>query len=227
MRKILLTFCVSLINLSAMAQVPNFGRPAGDQHLYGYNALKFRANTNTWENYTTLQYGITDYIAIGGDLYTDGNNSYMGYTVRTGVKTCNWFSIGAQFTPSFNLGDKHKFAYMTYALYMNGNITKAGKLFWVTNTWLEQNKTVLSSAKQWTYIGYSFELPGSANSITPMAGIIHSWKFDQAADLSFGAYFTHKNMSVYAWTNDILTDHPRFCVALEFKFGNKVNKSVQ
>lgn len=224
MKKIIFAMLFCVMAMAAKAQVPNFGKPAGDQNLYGYSALKYRANTNTWENYTTLQYGITDYLAIGGDLYTDGNSSYMGYTVRTGVKTCDWFSIGAQFTPSFDLGDKHKFAYMTYALYMNGNTTKDGKLFWVTDTWLEQNKTSLTSAKQWTYLGYTFDLPGKANSITPMAGVIHSWKFDQPADLSFGAYFTHNNMSVYAWTNDILTDHPRFCVALEFKFGNKVNK---
>ena len=207
---------------SAIAQVPNFGKPAGEQNLYGYSAIKYRANTNAWENYSTLQYGITDYLAIGGDAYSDGIHSYLGYTIRTGFKKSDWFSIGAQITPSFNIADNHKFEYVTYALYMNGSISKDSKLFWVTDTWLEQNRSTISSLKQWSYIGYSFDLPGRNNSITPMVGIIHSWMFDQQLDIPFGVFFTHNNISLYAWANDILTNDPRFCFAFDFKFTNAV-----
>ena len=133
-----------------------------------------------------------------------------------------YFSIGAQFTPSLDMNANHKFAYMTEALYMNGNITKDGRLFWVTDTWLEQADHKMSSAKQWTYLGYTCPLGKSGNnSITPMAGIIHDWKFESDVDLSFGAYYTYKNVNLYAWTNDILTDHPRIILAVEFKLSNK------
>lgn len=168
-----------------------------------------------------MQYGVTDYMNVGAELYYNGSDSYVGYTFRAGKKISPYFSVGAQFTPSFNIGASHKFAYMTEALYMNGNITMDGRLFWVTNTWLEQANHELSSAKQWTYLGYTCPLGNKGNSITPMAGIIHDWKFEADVDLSFGAYYSHKNINVYAWTNDILTDHPRFVLAVEFKFSNK------
>ena len=221
MRKILFSICMAIIAIAVQAQVPNFGSTAGNQNLYGYSSMKYRAKAKTWETYSTLQYGVTDYMNIGADLYANGTDSYIGYTFRTGKKISSYFSIGAQFTPSFNLGENHKFAYMTEALYMNGNITNDGSLFWVTDTWLEQADHKLSSAKQWTYLGYTCPLGNKGNSITPMAGVIHDWKFKSDVDLSFGAYFSHKNINFYVWTNDILTDHPRFILALEFKFSNK------
>lgn len=217
----IILFLLVLFPNSIKAQVPNFGTTAGDQKLYGYSAMKYRAKTKTWENYSTLQYGVTDYMNVGADLYYNGSDSYIGYTFRMGKKFSPYFSAGAQFTPSFNLGKNHKFAYMTEALYMNGNITRDGRMFWVTNTWLEQANHELSSVKQWTYLGYTCPLGNKGNSITPMAGIIHDWKFESDVDLSFGAYYSHKNINVYAWTNDILTDHPRFVLAVEFKFSNK------
>lgn len=144
MKKTLLVICLMIIAIAAKAQVPNFGTTAGDQKLYGYSAMKYRAKTKTWETYSTLQYGVTDYMNVGADLYYNGSDSYIGYTFRTGKKLSPYFSVGAQFTPSFNLGENHKFAYMTEALYMNGNITRDGRMFWVTNTWLEQANHVLS-----------------------------------------------------------------------------------
>lgn len=217
----IILFLLVLFPNSIKAQVPNFGTTAGDQKLYGYSAVKYRAKAKTWETYSTLQYGVTDYMNVGADLYYNGSDSYIGYTFRTGKIFSLYFSVGAQFTPSFNLGKNHKFAYMTEALYMNGNITRDGRMFWVTNTWLEQANHELSSAKQWTYLGYTCPLGIKGNSITPMVGIIHDWKFESDVDLSFGAYYSHKNINVYAWTNDILTDHPRFVLAVEFKFSNK------
>ena len=217
---VLLSVCIAL-SASVFAQVPNFGTTVGDQKLYGYSSMKYRANTDTWETYSTLQHGFSDYFQAGVDLYTGTNSNYIGYVARAGYKFSDYFKLGGQLTPSFDLSDKHKFAYMTYSLYINGNITKDGRLFYVTDTWLEQNNFGLSSAKQWTYLGYTCPLGGNGNSITPMAGVIHDWKFESDVDLSFGFYFSHKNINLYAWTNDILTDHPRFILAVEFSFSNK------
>ena len=222
MAKKILFICVFLLSVVALkAQIPNFGTTVGDNRLYGYSGVKCRANVNVWETYSTLQYGITDYFQTGADLYTSGDVCYVGYIVRAGYKFSNYFKFGAQLTPSFDLGLNHKFSYLTSAIYINGNITSDGKLFYVTDTWLENDKDKLTSAKQWAYLGYTVPLGKSGiNSITPMVGTIHSWKFDQDVDLSMGFYFTHKNINLYAWTNDILTNHPRFILAVEFAFSN-------
>lgn len=222
MKRILLLACLMLLPFVAKAQVPNFGSTAGNENLYGYSAIKYRANVRTWETYTTLQYGVTEYMNIGADLYTSGYDSYLGYTFRIGKKISPYFSIGAQFTPSFAVSENHSFAYMTEGLYMNGNITENGRMFWITDTWLEQAEHKLSSAKQWTYLGYTCPLGECGkNSITPMAGIINDWKFESDIDLSLWLYYSHNNINLYAWANDILTDHPRFVLAVEFKFSNK------
>lgn len=56
--------------ISAFSQVPNFGTTVGDKKLYGYSALKYRTNADTWETYGTLQYGIGNHFQTGVDLYT-------------------------------------------------------------------------------------------------------------------------------------------------------------
>lgn len=220
MKKLMLLALMIVTFISAFSQVPNFGTTVGDKNLYGYSALKYRANADTWETYGTLQYGIGNHFQTGVDLYTGGGHAYIGYIVRGGTKISDYFKIGAQLTPSFDLNAHHKFSYLTSALYINGNITKDGKWFYVTDTWLENDKDKLTSAKQWSYIGHKFDLPGKGNSITPMVGAIHSWKFDQDVDLSMGCYYSHKNINLYAWANDILTKQPRFIVAVEFAFSN-------
>ena len=206
---------------AAKAQVPNFGTTVGDQKLYGYSALKYRANVNAWETYSTLQYGVGKYFQFGADLTTSANANYIGYIASGGYKFSDYFKLGAQLTPSFDLSDNHKFSYLTSAVYMNGNLSKNGAWFYVTDTWLENDKEHLTSAKQWTYVGHTFDLPGNGNSITPIVGAIHSWKFDQDVDLAMGCYYSHKNINLYAWANDILTKQPRFVVAVEFSFSNK------
>lgn len=222
MKKIVLIVALAAVTAIARAQIPNFGTTVGDQKLYGYSSMKYRANVNAWETYSTLQYGISDYVQVGADLYTNGAVSYIGYVVRGGYKFCDYFKLGGQLTPSFDMGDNHRFSYLTSALYVNGNITKDGRLFYVTDTWLENNKNELTSAKQWSYLGYTCPLgKNGSQSFTPMAGIIHSWKFDQDVDLSLGCYYSYKNINLYAWTNDILTKHPRFILAVEFSFSNK------
>lgn len=221
MKKIVFMALMLALSISAFSQVPNFGTTVGDQKLYGYSAMKYRADADTWETYATLQYGIGNHLQTGVDLYTGGGNTYVGYIVRSGTKVNDYFKIGAQLTPSFDLNDRHKFSYLTSALYINGNISKDGKWFYVTNTWFENDKHKLTSAKQWSYVGHTFDLPGNGNSITPMVGAIHSWKFDQDVDLAMGCYYSHKNINLYAWANDILTKQPRFVLAIEFAFSNK------
>lgn len=222
MKKIILTAVLVAITAIAKAQVPNFGTTVGDQKMYGYSSIKYRASANTWEAYSTLQYGVSNYAQVGIDLYTNGHASYIGYVVRGGYGFCDNFKLGGQLTPSFNMGDNHKFSYLTSALYVNGNITKEGRLFYVTDMWLENDKDKLTSASQWSYLGYICPVGKKGNqSLTPMAGVIHSWKFDKDIDLSLGCYYSYKNVNLYAWTNDILTKHPRFILAVEFSFNNK------
>ena len=99
MKKLVVVFFVAFVALVAKAQIPNFGTTAGDQKLYGYSSMKYRAKAKTWETYSTLQYGVTDNMNFGVDLYTSGSSTYLGYIFRTGTKVSPYFSIGAQLTP--------------------------------------------------------------------------------------------------------------------------------
>ena len=218
MKKIIFAMLLGIMATAAMAQVPNFGTTCGHGNVYAYQTLKFRPGQNAMETYSTLQVGASDNFMGGFDYYTGaGGSRYLGLVARCGYKFNQYFKLGAQVTPSFDLNNNFDFGYLTSAIYMNGDITKDGRLFWVTDTWLENDKDKLTSAKQWTYLGYTIPLGGD-HSITPMAGVIHDWKFEQDADLSMGAYYTYKNVNLYAWANDLLKDHPRVVLAVEFKF---------
>ena len=111
------------------AQVPYFAKAPGDKNLYGCTSAKFRPGINNIESYTTFQYGITDYMALGTDVYTGGKDAYWGFMLRGGYKVNKWFGIGGTATPSFDLGDNFKFSYFTGGLFMNGAITKDENLF--------------------------------------------------------------------------------------------------
>lgn len=50
-----------------------------------------------------------------------------------------------------------------------------------------------------------------------MAGLIHSWRFDQSTDLAVGAYYVYKKYSFYLWGN-VFLDNPRFTIAIDFTF---------
>ena len=215
MQRFLFVALMLVLSISAFSQIPNFGTTVGDQKLYGYSSMKYRAKADTWETYSTLQYGIGNHFQTGVDLYTNGAANYIGYIVRGGTKINDYLKIGAQLTPSFNLNDHHKFSYLTSALYINGNITKDGKWFYVTDTWLENNEDELTSAKQWSYIGHTFELPGKGNSITPMVGEIHSWKMDENIDMAVGAYYSVKKYNLYLWTDNLFDSHPRIVAGFD------------
>ena len=63
---------ICFISLKVTAQIPNFGTTVGDQKLYGYSSMKYRAKADTWETYSTLQYGVGNHFQTGVDLYTNG-----------------------------------------------------------------------------------------------------------------------------------------------------------
>lgn len=209
---IILAFCVD-----AKAQVPYFSGTIGDGRLYGYTSVKFRPGINNQETYTTFQYGIGKYAAAGLDLYTANGEAYTGFLVRGGYVVNKWFGIGAQLTPSFQLNDNFKFGYLTAALYMNGNITANGRLFWCSNTWITVNNGASDTYINWEYIGVNIPTT-KGQSITPMIGAIHSWKFDRDVDLAIGAYYTLKNWNFYLWGNDFFKNNPRVVIGVDFAF---------
>jgi len=215
MKRLIVVFVVMVSCLVLYAQVPYFAGTVGNNKLYGYTSLKFRPGINAQETYTTFQYGIGNYTAAGLDLYTSNGSSYIGGLIRVGKKISQWFGIGGQITPSFNLSDNMKFSYLTTALYMNGSISNGGNFFWCSNTWWGVNKGSSYTLTNWEYLGYAFSLK-NGHSITPMIGTIHSWKFDQDVDIAAGFYYSIKNWNIYLWGNDFLKSNPRVVVGVDF-----------
>lgn len=66
-RVYLVAFTLYALEINLQAQVPNFGTTVGDQKLYGYSSMKYRAKADTWETYSTLQYGIGNHFQTGVD----------------------------------------------------------------------------------------------------------------------------------------------------------------
>lgn len=220
MKKILI-FLVALAGYStAYAQVPNFAGTAGKDNIYGYFSFKARPGINNQTTYSTIQYGATDWMALGADYYTGMGERYLGLTARLGkLSFGKSFNVGAQFTPSFDLEDNFKFSYLTSALYINGDISSDGRLFYVADTWYTVNKgDAENTIDQWLYLAYTVPFK-NGHSITPMVGTIYSWKFDRDADLALGAYYSVGKCNLYLWGNDFFKDHPRVVLGLEFKFG--------
>lgn len=217
MKKIIYCFLLLLLCLSIKAQVPYYGATVGKNHLFGYHSLKVRPGENNQRTYTTLQYGINDWFSIGTDLSTGPDEKYSGYYVRVGKKYNKWFSAGIQLTPSFDLDDNHKFSYNTTGLFLNGNITDDGKLFWTSNTWHTAYKDSQYTLEQWWYL--CGNIPLSKNSsIWPHIGAVHSWKFDQDLDIAAGFFYMYKQYCLYIWGNDFFTEHPRLTLAVDFTF---------
>lgn len=215
MKKQILSLMVTLTSVEVLAQVPYFAGTVGDGKLYGYTSLKVRPGINGQETYTCFQYGIGDHFAAGTDIYTGVNSAYWGFLARYGSKISPWFGIGAQVTPSFDLNNSFKYSYTTGAIYMNGQITNDGKLFWCSNTWLGLNKDSDNTYTNWEYLGYTFSFK-NGQSLTPMLGAIHSWKFDRDVDIAAGAYYSVGKFNIYLWGNDFLKDNPRIVVGVDF-----------
>lgn len=218
MKKIVLFLLLSLCsNIVVFAQVPYYGATVGEHRLFGYHSLKFRPGINNQRTYTTFQYGISDWLSIGTDMASGNDERNIGYYGRVGKKFSNWFSAGVQVTPSFDLENNHKFSYNTTGLFMNGNITHEGKLFWTSNTWHTAYSGAEDSFEQWWYLAGHFPLTKNS-SFWPHVGLVHSWKFDQDADLAAGFFYVYKQYSLYLWGNDFFKEHPRVTVAIDFTF---------
>lgn len=215
MRRVIIILTALSLSMSAIAQIPYFAGTVGDGKLYGYSSLKVRPGINKQETYTTFQYGLGDHFATGIDLYTGPDCAYWGGLLRYGLGISKWYQIGAEVTPSFDLNNSFRFAYLTSAIYMNGAITRDGRLFWCSNTWWIVNKDVDNTFFNYEYLGYTVPLK-HGRSVTPMLGAIHSWKFDKDIDLAAGFYYTFGNWNLYLWGNDFLTAHPRFVIGLDF-----------
>lgn len=215
MKKVISVLFALFIATAATAQVPYFAGTVGNNKLYGYTSLKVRPGINAQETYTTFQYGLGNYTAVGLDLYTGTGSNYAGYLFRAGKKISKWFGIGGQITPSFDLNNNFKFSYLTTALYMNGAISNDGNFFWCSNTWWGVNDGADNTLTNWEYLGYAISLK-NGNSITPMVGAIHSWKFDQDVDIAAGFYYSIKNWNIYLWGNDFLKSNPRIVVGVDF-----------
>lgn len=117
MKKVLLFMCLFLGGY-AKAQVPYFAKAVGQDRMYAYTSMKVRPGINSQETYTTFQYGLSNSLATGLDLYTSNGNSYWGVLMRYGACLSKYFNVGVQVTPSFNLSDNFKFSYLTSALYL-------------------------------------------------------------------------------------------------------------
>lgn len=206
----------ALLAARAFAQLPYFAATVDKGKLYGYSSVKFRPGMNHLETYTTFQYGINKHFASGIDLYTGPNSAYWGALVRYGQPVNKWFNVGVELIPSFNLRDSFRFAYFTSGLYMNGALTKNGRLFWCSNTWWTVKNGADNTITNYEYLGYTIPLKKQGHSITPMVGALHSWQFDQDVDINAGFYYTLKQWNFYVWGNGFLKEHPRFIVGIDF-----------
>ena len=203
--------------MTLFAQVPYFGATVGEGKVFGYSSLKFRPGINAQETYTTLQFGITDYFSVGTDVYANGSTIDHGLYARIGKSWNKWLSAGIQATYQSNLRVNYKFSNVNTSVFINGDITKNGLLFWTSNTWLTFNQDGNHFYKQWWYLGSNIRFDEN-NSIVPMAGLIHSWKFNEPCDLAVGFYYVYKKHSIYLWGNNFFKDNPRATIAIDFTF---------
>lgn len=215
MKKYLL-FTICIINIVGIkAQVPYFGATVGEGKVFGYTSLKFRPGINSMESYTTMQFGVNNYFSLGTDISANSSTTNNGFYARVGYTQSKWFSIGTQITPYFDLKDNFKYNNTSIGLFMNGNITPNGRLFWTSNTWATLTKEGKDPFNQWWYLGGNINI-NENNSIVPMLGIIHSLRFDSDMDIAAGFYYVYKKYSFYLWGNDFFKNHPRITLAIDF-----------
>lgn len=217
MKKLLLSLFMTTICMSSFSQVPYYGATVGKDHFFGYHSLKVRPGINNQRTYTTFQFGLTDWFSLGTDLTTGPGEKYIGYYWRVGKNFSQWFSVGIQMAPTFDLDNSHKFGYLNTGLFLNGDITSDGKVFWCANTWHTRNRDGNHSLDQYWYL--AGKLPITENSsFWPHIGLVHSWFFNSDPDLAAGFFYVYKHYSFYLWGNDFFKEHPRLTLAVDFTF---------
>ena len=217
MKKVLLFFLLSIFSITSFAQVPYWGATVGEGKIYGYTSVKFRPGVNAMQNYTTLQFGITDWFSLGTDLSVGKDYSDHGLYARIGKKWNKWISAGTQVSYMSDMRDNYKFSNVNAGLLFNGFILPSGYLTWTSNTWMTFNRGGNHNYEHWLYLGSNIVF-NDKHSLFPMIGIVHDWKFQQPVDLAVGAWYTYKNYSFYLWGNDFFKENPRVTVAVDFTF---------
>ena len=217
MKRILTGLFFSVIACTTFAQVPYWGGTVGKEKVYGYTSVKFRPGINALQNYTTLQFGVTDWFSVGTDLYADREAVNHGLYLRFGKKWNKWISTGIQTSYVSDLRDNYKFVNVSTGLIFNGFIIPSGYLTWTSNTWMTFNRDGNHTYEHWLYLGSNIVF-NEKHSLYPMIGIVHDWKFQQPVDLAVGAWYTYKHYSFYLWGNDFFKENPRVTVAVDFTF---------
>lgn len=215
MKKLITLTAILLLTVQTIAQIPYYAGTAGAGKVYGYTSVKARPGINQQETYSVFQYGLSDHLDTGVDLYTGKDCAYWGTLLRYGLNICKWYNVGAEAIPSFDLNHSFKFAHLTSALYMNGAITRNGNLFWCSNTTWVVDKDDDNTLSNCEYLGYTFHFK-NGHAMTPMVGALHSWKFDEDIDPAAGVYYTIKTWNIYLWGNNFLKTHPRIVVGIDF-----------
>lgn len=217
MKKIIISLFFVFFSICSFAQVPYWGATVGKEKVYGYTSVKCRPGINALQNYTTLQFGITDWFSVGTDLYADKETVDHGLYVRLGKKWNKWISTGIQTSYMSNLRDNYKFSNVNTGLIFNGFILPSGYLTWTSNTWMTFNRDGNHTYEHWLYLGSNIVF-NDKHSLYPMIGIVHDWKFKKPVDLAIGAWYTYKEYSFYLWGNDFFKENPRLTIAIDFTF---------
>ena len=212
----LLTIALMLKCVCALSQVPFYAPAPGDGKLFGYHSVKFRPAVNFQETFTTFQYGIGK-TAVGLELYTCPTGVYSGYTFRAGFYESNYFNLGVQTSPTFSLSDSHRFSYITSGLYMHGAFDHEGKYYWLSNSLWTVHTDKMADIEHWLYLGAKFQLP-NGTVLNPMAGTIHSWRFDSVPDLALGCSWAIGNYEFLVWTNNYTRDDFRIVFGIAFVY---------
>ena len=217
MKRILTGLFFSVISCTMYAQVPYWGGTVGKERVYGYTSVKFRPGINALQNYTTLQFGVTDWFSVGTDLYADRESVNHGLYLRLGKKWNKWISTGVQTAYVSDIRDNYKFTIVSTVLIFNGFIIPSGYLTWTSNTWMTFNRDGNNIYEHWLYLGSNI-IFNDKHSLFPMVGVVHDWKFQSEVDLAVGAWYTYDKYSIYIWGNDFFKVHPRITVAIDFTF---------
>lgn len=185
--KFLLVFIFLFTSLT-YSQIPYFGKSHKSDSFYGYHSFKISDTSN---HYTTFQYGITDYISVGTDLY-DGSD--FGSTLRLGLYESKIINFGVQSTAVFNIKNNWRYSYQSTGIFINGYITK--NIFYVYNNWLTNLEY-----DNWIYLGLEL------GNLSILGGYTDSSK------ISGGLYYSIKRYIIYGWYNQnkVLT------IGLDFK----------